>query len=401
MANLAGLKDADLEGFTTARAEPPKYSKKWKDVSQGRQRVVTRPLCQQQNSRTLWFHLQTARDRWARLKDPAFLASLRAEKKRCRDAGLSRGQDIVKQKAKKAAKRANGVKANAGNKRKQAFTKQAAAALGKAATPAVPMTASGRLNFTEWGRKGGGKNDVGMEINKSTVANEMAAWGHAFLPGEMAKGLYIGKAKLGELVGELKVMTGGPEFERKSGFDNRTRNTSWIDHVATPAAAPPAITPAAGGGSAGGGGSGGSGGGGSGGGGGGGLASPAGAAPSPSAAPPAVTPEAGRGSDHGGGSDGSDDDDDDDDVDHDGVGGGDGGGGCGGDDGGGDSDDADLDGSSSDDDGGGAQGSQCDVARALLEAAPAAIRADTAGGGRRAAAAAGSQGPAKRTRNRR
>ena len=91
----------------------------------------------------------------------------------------------------KCAQRAAKVKARAENPKTKKFTKQAAAALGKAATPTVPMTASGRLNFTGWARgKGVGKKGVGMEINKNTVANEMAAWGHPFRPGEMTGGQY-------------------------------------------------------------------------------------------------------------------------------------------------------------------------------------------------------------------
>ena len=196
-ATLAGLTERDLEGFVdaagvdapTAPAAAPKGPKKWKDKSQGRVRAVVRPLAQVHNSRSLWYHLVAARKRWAQLKDPAFMLKVRAEEKRCTALGLSRPQEIEKQKQIKLAKREAGAQQRQANPKIKKFTAVDAAEQGKAATPAVPMTASGRLNFTGWAPGAGvGKKPVGMEVTKNNVANEMVAWGHVFHHAEMASG---------------------------------------------------------------------------------------------------------------------------------------------------------------------------------------------------------------------
>ena len=196
-ATLAGLTERDLEGFVdaagvdapTAPAAAPKGPKKWNDKSQGRVRAVVRPLAQVHNSRSLWYHLVAARKRWAQLKDPAFMLKVWAEENRCTALGLSRPQEIEKQKQIKLAKREAGAQQRQANPKIKKFTAVDAAEQGKAATPAVPMTASGRLNFTGWAPGAGvGKKPVGMEVTKNNVANEMVAWGHVFHHAEMASG---------------------------------------------------------------------------------------------------------------------------------------------------------------------------------------------------------------------
>jgi len=106
------------------------------------------------------------------------------------------------------------------------------------------MKASGMLNFEGWAKGNGvGKKHVGMAINKASVGNEMAAWGHSFPADEIdGDGRYTDKnTALPALVSELIAISGGHTFVRKSAFDNAPRNTAWLDHdlaaAATPAAA--------------------------------------------------------------------------------------------------------------------------------------------------------------------
>jgi hypothetical protein len=114
-------------------------------------------------------------------------------------------------------KRRQTAKAN-GKKKKKPFTAADAHERGKAATPVVPMTASGMLNFEGWAKGNGvGKKRVGMAVNKASVGNEITAWGHVFLADEMdGDGLYMGKnTALLALKCELIALTGGDERSRK------------------------------------------------------------------------------------------------------------------------------------------------------------------------------------------
>ena len=87
-------------------------------------------------------------------------------------------------KERKQTAKANGKKkkkTKKKKKKKKPFTAADAHERGKAATPVVPMTASGMFNFESWAKGNGvGKKHVGMAVNKASVGNEMTSWGHVF-----------------------------------------------------------------------------------------------------------------------------------------------------------------------------------------------------------------------------
>jgi len=109
--------------------------------------------------------------------------------------------------------------------------------------PAGTADGVGLLDFTGWqGRgSGAGKKTVGMEVSKTNIEAELAAWGYCFVRGTKEKPV----APINVLVEQLLELTGTSRFRRKSNEDGLGRGPVWCA-VAT--AVPPncggAATPA-------------------------------------------------------------------------------------------------------------------------------------------------------------
>ena len=113
-------------------------SKRWRDVVQGRERPVVRPLAAVQITQSLHFLLRVASARSARVNTPGFLTAVFARQAQLKVSGKSRGAMI-------AANGPAAAKACAGapSRRRKDFDVAAAAANALSADPPVPQTASG------------------------------------------------------------------------------------------------------------------------------------------------------------------------------------------------------------------------------------------------------------------
>ena len=233
--------EAEARAGATETALPTRASAKWKDVATDSVRAA-RPLAAQQNSRTVWFHLRAARARWEKVKGKKFAVEVQENYRRFESMGVGswgRFQQTRKGKVKKRRQtaRANGKK----KKKKKPFTAADAHERGSGHAGG----ADGGFGHAQF--RGLGEGQVGMAVNKASVGNEMAAWGHVFPTVEMdGDGRYTGKNNaLSALVSELIALTGGRTFVRKPGFNYAPRNTAWLDHDLAAAATLAAATAAA------------------------------------------------------------------------------------------------------------------------------------------------------------
>ena len=97
------------------------------------------------------------------------------------------------------------------------------------------MTAPGMLYFEGWAKGNGvGKKHIGMAVNKASVANEMAAWGHWFRLSFNKRRWPLPQVRQGKLEGAFLRQEGGVSGKgkvldtggKRQGTSAKTKKTS-------------------------------------------------------------------------------------------------------------------------------------------------------------------------------